>query len=71
MTRLISAGLEVIGDFLFFHVDAKRDNGDRMGWGFRVLNFKNYDDKDMDLKIFTENLKDLIFRVKRDETLSN
>ena len=71
MTKVMSAGLEVNGDFLFFQVNAKRDNGDGMTWGFRLLDLKNYDDKDMDLKIFIEDLKGLISRVGRDETLTN
>jgi hypothetical protein len=63
MTKLISAGLEVDCDFLFFKVNATADNGDHMAWGFRVLNFQKYDDKDMDLKLFIENLKTLIYRL--------
>jgi hypothetical protein len=66
MTKVMSADLEVDCDFLFFKVAIKKDNGDYMSDGFRVLNFQRYNDKDMDLKIFIESMRILLSRLEKE-----
>lgn len=66
MIKVMSVGFEVDCDFLFFKVLIKKDNNDYVSDGFRILNFQRYSDKDLDLKIFIENMKILLSRLEKE-----
>ncbi len=71
MPKVQRAGMKVDSGFLFFDVEIARDNLDQMTYGFEISRLEYYQDRDMDLKVFIENLKSLVTRLEKELTVDS